>query len=468
MVNESAGFARIIYNKIRQSGLKFFYLNISLLSGLIFNRNPVELIVQTVNMKRLLKFSIFLILQVAICFPAYADIPQKITRTVQGITFDSNYDNGSLADVESAGEDVFNCDIFVENGELGSRKYWFRFTMTGVAGRSLILNLDHSNNPRPVIKTPGNPWRRLTEAEAPTQNAIYLHFEDIQNQAELAFFFPYGVLETYDRVNEYVRRCDDASSSMMGLSFQDRPMWMISITDHNVPIERKRRVWIHSRVHAGEVTGTLCMLGILDLATEDSILGRHLRENLIFNIVPLVNVDGVWLGHTRWDSQGIDPERQWGNPSRIPETENLQNYVDSFMSGPNPIELALNLHSTKGNFTDTFFFKHVYPSVSLDFEIIQQSYIDALDNATLLFDNRSPATSQLHDYQYIESYFWNNWGEAVMAMTHEGHFYRRITDNDWITDVDYHEIGRAMVLALLEYFDLPEPPSETSNRWMIY
>jgi len=54
-----------------------------------------------------------------------------------------------------------------------------------------------------------------------------------------------------------------------------------------------------------------------------------------------------------------------------------------------------------------------------------------------------------------------------MAMTHEGHYYRRITDNEWLTEGDYHEIGKAMAIALIEYFNLP-PYVEPTPGWMIY
>ena len=328
--------------------------------------------------------------------------------------------------------------------------------------------LDHHLNPRPVVKLGTQPWRRLTTEEAPDRDRIILTFGD-ENFAELAFFFPSGYSETFQKVGNLVRRCDEATSKVIGQSFMGRDIWMVEVTDRSVPNYGKHRVWIHSRIHAGEVTSTLTMLGMLQLVTEDTPLGRYLRRHIIFNIVPLVNVDGVWLGHTRWDSQGIDPERQWANPDRIPETAHLYENVNRFMAGGNPIEISLNLHSTIGTYTDTFFFKHVQPSVTEEFENIQQRYIDAFSRTTPLFDHLAKITSQLHESRYIESYYWNNWGESVMAMTHEGHFYRRTTDQEWITDEDYYDIGRAMIAAMIEYFNLP-PAEEVprKNIWIHY
>ncbi len=381
--------------------------------------------------------------------------PQKITKTVDGITFTSDYDNGSLEDVSSVGIDEFNCTIYGEPGALGTAKYWFRFKMTGVAGRTITLNIDHSRNPRPVISLDGVTWRRLTAGEAPSLYQIVLAFGPSEDSAELAFFYPFGVAEIYQQVSDIVNTTEHASTQTIGQSFQGRDMWMVTVTDTTVPDTDKHRVWVHSRVHAGEVTATHTVLGILEQITENSPLGELLRRHCIFNIVPLMNIDGVFLGHTRWDSQGFDIERDWCTPVTLPEVLNIKAQVDNFMAGSNPIEVALNLHATQGNYVDTFFFKHVQPSVTTNFEQIQQNYIDAFDNATPLFDNLSPHTSQLHACYFIESYFWNNWGENVMALTHEGHFYRRITDSDWITDEDYRELGREQAAALVEYLNLP-------------
>lgn len=204
-----------------------------------------------------------------------------------------------------------------------------------------------------------------------------------------------------------------------------------------------------------EVTASHSMLGFLDQVLADSETGRRLRQHCLFTIVPMVNADGIARGHTRWDSLGYDPEREWCSLIRIPEVQALKTRVDAFMAGPNPIEVALNLHSTRGNFADSFFFKHVAPSVSTAFETIQQNYINAVNAATPLFNNASPQTSQLNACLFIESYFWNNWGASVMALTHEGHYQKRLTDGDWITGADYREIGSALARGLTTYFPLP-------------
>jgi hypothetical protein len=165
-------------------------------------------------------------------------------------------------------------------------------------------------------------------------------------------------------------------------------------------------------------------------------------------------VDGVYLGLSRWNQEGIDLEDRWCEWEK-PETQAMKQQIDAFMAGDNPIKVSLNLHTTlTRRKKDSFFFKHIQPSVTKAFEDIQQRYIDAFANATPLFGNLSPSFSQLHECRFVESYYWNNWGESVMAMTYETHYYHRVGDREFITDEDLSEIGAAMAYAMIEYFGL--------------
>ncbi len=394
--------------------------------------------------------------------------PQKITKTLQGVTFDSDYDNGSLLDVRETGPNRFECDLYTELGELGSRRYWFRFRIIGAAGRTLHLALEHRQNARPAVRFGDGPWRRMTPEEALDARSIVLAFDTSTNTAEVAFFYPLGYAEMYEEVESLVRTSNGATTHLLGMTTQGRELWMVQVTDPLTPDEFKHRVWVHARAHPGESTAAFTFLGLLDQVTENSAVAYRLRRNCIFNLVPMINPDGIFLGHTRWDSRGIDPEREWDTPGRTPEVASLYATVNRFMASDNPIEVALNLHSTVGRFKDSFFFKHTNPSVTSEFEEIQRRYIEAFRNATPLFDNLEDMSSELHPNQFVESYYWNHWGDSVMAMTHEGHFGHRITDNDWITDEDYRELGRGLAAALIEYFELPPLPASQKWGWYLY
>jgi len=384
---------------------------------------------------------------------------------LDGITFDSAYDNGSMGQVVQRSSDRFLVPLYEEQGELGPRRYWFRFRIFGPANRTLTLDLEHAENPRPFIRESAAPWRRMTKEEAPDLETVTVHLLGEEHPIELAFFEPLGVNETIEAVDRLTSAFPQVvTEEPLGETDDGMPLTLFTITDKTTPIDSKQRVWVHSRAHAGEVTSTHVLLGMLERLMEDSPRGRALRSQLIVHVVPLLNPDGIRRGHTRWDAAGRDPESQ-RCAIASPAIQSIKAQVDVLMNQEIPITLALNLHSTKGAYADTFFFKHLTPSVSSAFEVIQQRYIDALADRSPLFENLNPGGSQLHACRFIESYFWNGWGEKVMALTHEGHFHRRLTDNEWITGDDYRSLGRSMASALTDFYELSPARTLSWEEW---
>ena len=51
------------------------------------------------------------------------------------------------------------------------------------------------------------------------------------------------------------------------------------------------------------------------LVKKDNLLASILRENFVFYLVPIINPDGVYRGHYRTDTQGLNLNRFYLNPS---------------------------------------------------------------------------------------------------------------------------------------------------------
>jgi hypothetical protein len=286
-----------------------------------------------------------LLLYLALVAMGLAEDNQTV-QAVGGLVFDSDYENGSLGAVDALGPDAFECALHTEVGGLGERRYWFRFKLRGIEKRKLTLMLDHEENPRPFLRVDGQPWRRLTAREAPSLDRMILKFGDGDTEAELAFFEPLGLGETEAIVNGLIQNAGAfAWREWIGASEEGRPLELVTVTNPTVADTGKRRVWIHSRAHAGEVTSTHSVLGVLEQCLTDSAVGRLLRDKLIVYVLPVLNVDGVAKGYTRWDAVGRDPESQWCAIDS-PSVRAVKARVDTLMANAQPIELSLNLHST--------------------------------------------------------------------------------------------------------------------------
>ncbi|CAC9539786.1 metallo-peptidase, Clan MC, Family M14 [Leishmania infantum JPCM5] len=79
----------------------------------------------------------------------------------------------------------------------------------------------------------------------------------------------------------------------------------------------KQYVVLTARVHPGECPGSHLMHGCIDfLMNCTDCRAAALRHNFVFCVVPMLNPDGVVRGHSRVDSNGVDLNRMYRDPSR--------------------------------------------------------------------------------------------------------------------------------------------------------
>ena len=74
-------------------------------------------------------------------------------------------------------------------------------------------------------------------------------------------------------------------------------------------IKNRKGVVLSSRVHPGETGASWMMKGMIDYLTGPSLNAKILRDNFVFKIVPMLNIDGVVNGSTRCNLSGVDLNR---------------------------------------------------------------------------------------------------------------------------------------------------------------
>ena len=82
---------------------------------------------------------------------------------------------------------------------------------------------------------------------------------------------------------------------------------LLTITNEVVNISKKRTVIICGRIHPGETNSSWVLHGVIDFLISKS--ASHLRDSLVFKIIPMVNPDGVVAGNYRTSFIGKDLNR---------------------------------------------------------------------------------------------------------------------------------------------------------------
>jgi hypothetical protein len=159
---------------------------------------------------------------------------------------------------------------------------------------------------------------------------------------------------------------------------------------------------------------------IIDYLTSEAPYARRLRERTTFHIMPMYNPDGVELELARQNAHEVDLERNWDATSPEPEVATLRRRFIELMASPEPIEIALNMHSAGD--CKRYFVYHDTIGVSAAFTKLEQSFINGvrsffptgIENYT--FDTRWQ-TGTLTNFP--EGWWWTHHGERVMALTYE-------------------------------------------------
>jgi len=133
------------------------------------------------------------------------------------------------------------------------------------------------------------------------------------------------------------------SRSVAGTSGRGRPMYMLEFGDPGAT----RHIAIIGRQHPPEATGTMGLLAFVEELASESELAQEFRQHFRAHVIPLVNPDGVDLGHWRHNTGGVDLNRDW-EAFNQPETRVVRETLTGILDQPgHELWFAVDFHSTQ-------------------------------------------------------------------------------------------------------------------------
>lgn len=277
------------------------------------------------------------------------------------------------------------------------------------------------------------------------------HFVKLKNA--LGDHWGYGYANLLDDIdlwnlNIYV------SVSNIGNSVEGREIPILTLAK----VEEKDasyRIAIHARTHPAEVQSTHVTNQIINQLLADTGIAPILLEECIFNIIPMINPDGVELEYNRQNANMVDIESNWNTFPHEPEVTALKNTYLGFMNSTLPIRVALNMHSALQ--CKRFFVYHHSAGTSVTFAEDEKEFITSIRNywpgGIQNWDHYVSWTSGTPLY-YPESWFWTNYGESVMALTYE--------DMNCATAGEYDKTARVMLKGISDFLGIT-----TRNDYLI-
>jgi len=368
-----------------------------------------------------------------------------------------------------------------ENPFLGStfRRWWHvelqdLNTTTGETLHVTVTNSGYSDFITPVWSLDGGAtYARILSGEGSLDFTVTT--PPGAAAVRIAKYFPYtlGMLSNFRAA---AVSNPNVTESTLGVSSQGRPIYLWEITDGSVSAAGKHRVWIHTAVHPSENTAYFVVEGLVGWLNSGEIEPNILLDNVIFDIVPMANPDGVALGNYRTNANSVNLEVEWASPynSTVPEIVAMRTKIEEFMGtsgspGANPIELLLNLHSSH-NVAFPFHFVHTAASTSSSVNALEQQWVAAFMARSGFVALGSSQSSSLSGRAYVESMMYDRyssqpeWGD-VMAITFEG-TYQLGPGFGPNTPDDYRQVGEEMGFTIADFFGITLPATRVTG-WML-
>jgi hypothetical protein len=189
---------------------------------------------------------------------------------------------------------------------------WFYFGITGYdTSKTLnlcdnfIFNVIAPENP--VFSYDKKNWQRLTCDSANDFFKFYSHKFNLDT-----VYFATGYPYTYSQVVNYVDSLAQTPYiDTFTLTFSEAGRRVPMFTIRNKNTSQQNLIWIIGRQHAFETTLNYVLEGMVNFFTSDDKIAKKLQDNTIIYIVPMMDVDNVFIGASGRMQKPIDFNRDW-------------------------------------------------------------------------------------------------------------------------------------------------------------
>ena len=276
------------------------------------------------------------------------ELQEKKTYSVQNVSADNLFDGARLNNFEHVNENHFRATISPENAPINHSPY-YAFRLKSETEKTIKLELNytlHRHRYWPKISTDGENWEWLDSSRfqiaADTVNAfltldigpnvLWVAGQEVQNSKHIQEW------------SEQAAQNKDARLSSIGKSKMGKDLWFLDI--HDGDFKKEDVIVIMTRQHPPEVTGWFAMREFVNEILADNQLSNDFRKKYRIMVFPLMNPDGVDLGHWRHNAGGIDLNRDWAYYHQ-PEARTVANFVvEQSKRSRSDVILGLDFHST--------------------------------------------------------------------------------------------------------------------------
>jgi predicted deacylase len=264
-----------------------------------------------------------------------------------GVWISNELDGGRVSDAWMEGEGEFTVHIRPENAPVNNSA-WYAFKIWSDREQPVEVTLTYENGVHrywPKTMRAGEAWSVMDSAS--------VHVDRRENRSTLRLDVGPDTLWVagqemmtsafFDFWTDSLAGQPHITKSVAGNSGRGRPMPLVEFGNPDAT----RHVMIIGRQHPPEATGTMALLAFVEELAGNSPLAREFREDFQVHVIPLVNPDGVDLGHWRHNTGGVDLNRDWMAFNQ-PETRVVRQAFTEILEQPGQeLWFGVDFHSTQ-------------------------------------------------------------------------------------------------------------------------
>ena len=264
------------------------------------------------------------------------------------VYFSNRFEGARLNGVDQLNDSTYVVHVLPENEPINHSPF-YAFDVWSASLQSIILNFKYPEGYKhryfPKIKTNGT-WATAdslnfyyTEKHASLKLTIDATPKIISGQELHSSSVVYRWVEQLIEGKEnHVRFLTHGKTKLK------RPFRVLDIykgSPKNKPV-----IVLLTRQHPPEVTGYFAFRAFLTSLLEENKLTERFLQNYRILAFPLMNPDGVDLGHWRHNAGGVDTNRDW-SVYHQPEIKNTVQYITKVLKKNNSkLVLGIDFHST--------------------------------------------------------------------------------------------------------------------------
>lgn len=267
-----------------------------------------------------------------------------------GVTVSNDFAGGRFSEATAEGDSVLVLRIAPENAPINNSA-WYAFQAWAPAPDTLTVRLTYDDGRHRYV-----PKVRTTESPAWTPlDTSQVHVDGETESAR--FRLPVGpdtvwvagqemrTSAFFDEWTQSLAARDGVTRRSIGTTPRGRDLSMVEAGNP----EARRHVLFISRQHPPEITGTIALVAFMEEMLGDTPLARDFRDRFRIHVVPLMNPDGVDLGHWRHNTGGVDLNRDWV-AFHQPETRAVRDEMARILADEgSELWFFADFHSTRGD-----------------------------------------------------------------------------------------------------------------------